>query len=142
MWKYFKKNYCLIFRIENEDVNIYLYFNGYLLTLSFDGGLCYIETSPLIWPANQLTGFYVIGNSVLKKLMLDFTFSLRSITGKLINANKTKFEIFKGLGEWSNKLTGFGTVLCFYSSLQEEDIVSEISSSRFEGPFLNAASFP
>ena len=28
-----------------------------------------IETSPLIWPANQWTNFYIIGNSFMKKLM-------------------------------------------------------------------------
>ena len=55
--------------------------------ISYDGGHCYIETNPLICPANQWTGFYVIGNSVMKELILDFTFGLRSITGKLINAN-------------------------------------------------------
>ena len=36
----------------------------------YDGGLYHIENSPLICSANQKTGFYVIGTSVMKKLML------------------------------------------------------------------------
>ena len=33
-----------------------------------DGGQYYIETSPLICIANQLTGFYMIWTSVMKEL--------------------------------------------------------------------------
>ena len=33
-----------------------------------DGGLCYIETSPLICFANQLTGFCMKETSVMKEL--------------------------------------------------------------------------
>ena len=33
-----------------------------------DGFLCHIESSPLICRANQWTGFYMIGTSVMKEL--------------------------------------------------------------------------
>ena len=33
-----------------------------------DGGRYHIETSPLIWGANQWTGFYMITGSVMKGL--------------------------------------------------------------------------
>ena len=44
-----------------------------MVCLSSDGGdvgLYHIETSPLIYGANQWTGFYMIGTSVMKELML------------------------------------------------------------------------
>ena len=34
----------------------------------YDGGPYHIETSPLISRANQWTGFYMIGSSIMKKL--------------------------------------------------------------------------
>ena len=37
--------------------------------LFHDGGTYHIETSSLISSANQWTGFYLIGNSVMKELM-------------------------------------------------------------------------
>ena len=33
-----------------------------------DGGPCNIETSPLIFGANQWTGFYMLGTSVMNEL--------------------------------------------------------------------------
>ena len=39
-----------------------------LETLHSFGGLSHIKNSPLICRANQWTGFYVIGNSVIKEL--------------------------------------------------------------------------
>ena len=36
--------------------------------LFHDGGCYYIETSPLICRANQLTGFYMIMASIMKEL--------------------------------------------------------------------------
>ena len=36
-----------------------------------DGGLYHIKTIPLICIANQWTGFYMIGSSVMKELMTD-----------------------------------------------------------------------
>ena len=41
-------------------VNSFKYFH--------DGGPYHIETSPLIYKANQWTGFYIIGTSVMKEL--------------------------------------------------------------------------
>ena len=38
------------------------------LYLFYEGGPYHIETSLLIWSANQWTGFYVIGISVMKEL--------------------------------------------------------------------------
>ena len=35
-----------------------------------DGGTYYIETSPLVCFANQLTGFYMIGASAVRDLMM------------------------------------------------------------------------
>ena len=37
-------------------------------TSTWEGDPYHIETSPLICKANQLTGFYMIGTSVIKKL--------------------------------------------------------------------------
>ena len=42
--------------------------NGTILTLSC-GGRYHIETSPLIYEANQWTGFYMITASVMKELI-------------------------------------------------------------------------
>ena len=39
-----------------------------LLKLFHDGGRYHMETSPLIYRANQWTGFYMITASVMKKL--------------------------------------------------------------------------
>ena len=36
--------------------------------LFHDGGSNHIETSPLTCRANQLTGFYIVGTSVMKQL--------------------------------------------------------------------------
>ena len=44
--------------------------NGTILTLSC-GGRYHIETSPLIYEANQWTGFYMITASVMKELIHD-----------------------------------------------------------------------
>ena len=50
------------------------------LTLLFhDGGPYHIETSPLICSANQLTGLYVVGTSVMKELINTFAFAILSI---------------------------------------------------------------
>ena len=38
-----------------------------LVSLFHDGGPYHIETSPLIRNANQWTGFYMIGTSVMKE---------------------------------------------------------------------------
>ena len=38
--------------------------------LFHDGGFYHIETSPLTCKANQWTGFYMIGTSVMKELLL------------------------------------------------------------------------
>ena len=35
-----------------------------------DGGLYHINARPLLWRANQWTGFYMIGTSVMKELNL------------------------------------------------------------------------
>ena len=37
--------------------------------LFHDGGRYHVETSPLICPANQWTGFYMVTASVMKELM-------------------------------------------------------------------------
>ena len=37
---------------------------------SHDGDFCHTESSPLIFGKNQWTGFYVIGTSPMKKLIL------------------------------------------------------------------------
>ena len=44
------------------------------LELFQDGGPCNLETSPLICSANQWTGFYMFGTSVIKELMGNFIF--------------------------------------------------------------------
>ena len=41
-----------------------LWFNSFMVA----GGPCLIQTSPLIWRANQSTGFYMIGTFVRKEL--------------------------------------------------------------------------
>ena len=40
-----------------------------VISLTLDGGRFYIETSPLICCAKQWTGFFMLGISVMKKLM-------------------------------------------------------------------------
>ena len=56
------------FTEQNEDFHFELV--RYQLDLVFqlfnDGVPCHIETSPLIYRANQWTGFYIIGTSVMK----------------------------------------------------------------------------
>ena len=44
------------------------YFNTNSLYLFHDGGPYHVETSPLIYSANQWTGFYKIGTFVIKEL--------------------------------------------------------------------------
>ena len=39
-----------------------------LYKLFHDGGLYHMQTRPLIFRANQWTGFYMIGTSVMKEL--------------------------------------------------------------------------
>ena len=39
-----------------------------MIQLCHDGGTYYVKTSPLICKANQWTGFYMLGTSVMKKL--------------------------------------------------------------------------
>ena len=39
-----------------------------ILSLFYDGGPYHIETSPLICTANQWTGLYMVGTSVMKEL--------------------------------------------------------------------------
>ena len=36
----------------------------------YDGGPYHMETSPLICSANQWTGFYIVGTSVMKELKI------------------------------------------------------------------------
>ena len=54
-------------------INLYHLFNEIFINANFnffdDGGPYHIETSPLISSANQWTGFYVIGTSVMKELI-------------------------------------------------------------------------
>ena len=42
---------------------------SYRVNSLHDGGPYHVETSPMICRANQWTGFYVIGTSVVKGLM-------------------------------------------------------------------------
>ena len=47
---------------------------GKILYYSFhDGGLYHKETSPLIWPVNQWSGFYMIETSVMKEFKQHLT---------------------------------------------------------------------
>ena len=62
------RNQCLLVQI-----NWLVFMTGrlHLFDLLFhDGGRYHIETSPLICPANQWTGFYMITASVMKELTL------------------------------------------------------------------------
>ena len=59
--------------------------------LFHDGGFYHIETSPLTCKANQWTGFYMIGTSVMKELKLKIGWlkvQLRAI------ANETSLCVF------------------------------------------------
>ena len=49
-------------------MNYFKYFKHPVL-LFHDGGPYHIETSPLIYSANQWTGFYMITVSIMKELM-------------------------------------------------------------------------
>ena len=60
-------NSCFIMVISHNNINVFLRMSTALLTLSWRGP-DHIETSPLIYRANQWTGFYMIGNSVMKEL--------------------------------------------------------------------------
>ena len=49
-----------------------MFFVGFFNALTFhDGGPYHIETSPLIYRANQWTDFYMIGTTVMKELTID-----------------------------------------------------------------------
>ena len=48
-------------------MNYFKYFKHPVL-LFHDGGPYHIETSPLIYSANQWTGFYMKGTSIMKEL--------------------------------------------------------------------------
>ena len=57
------------------------YFNetfGKRLKFFHDGGPYHIETNPLICSANQWTGFYMIGTSVMKELKIRFCYVART----------------------------------------------------------------
>ena len=56
-----------------------------MIKLFHDGGPYHIETSPLIYRANQWSGFYIIGNSVMK--------DLTKRNQERNNAQKLKFPI-------------------------------------------------
>ena len=47
-----------------------------------DGGCYHIGTSPLIFRANQWTGFYMISASIMKELKEDTEESLKGHTGE------------------------------------------------------------
>ena len=52
-----------------------------------DGGRYHIETSPLICPANQSTGFYMITASVMKELkMIVYTRELLNLSVETMNS--------------------------------------------------------
>ena len=46
---------------------------------SYDGGPYHIKTSPLICSASQWTGFYMIGSSVMKELILKIGLALEGL---------------------------------------------------------------
>ena len=50
----------------NQEIYLIEYMQVAKHWLFHDGGSCPIETSPLICSANQLTGFCIIGTSVMK----------------------------------------------------------------------------
>ena len=61
-----KTEYCYEFKlvyIKSRSLGLQNY------ELVHDGGLYHLETSPLISAANQWTGFYMTGTSVMKKLL-------------------------------------------------------------------------
>ena len=52
-----------------------------------DGGRYHIETSPLIYSANQWTGFYMIKVSVMKELNMPFLPILENYNIKPLSSN-------------------------------------------------------
>ena len=52
------------------ECSVYILFPGANVKLFHDGGPYHIETSPLICSANQWSGFYMIGTSVMKELRI------------------------------------------------------------------------
>ena len=66
--------FCIIFLLHADELKKYLLFNF------LNGGPYYIETSLLICSANQWTGFYMIGTSVIKELnILTYEKSLHNL---------------------------------------------------------------
>ena len=59
----------------DSKVEHFAVWNNLFFQLFHDGGCYHIETSPLICKANQWTGFYMIGSSVMKELVVRHTYS-------------------------------------------------------------------
>ena len=57
---------------------------GLKVQLFHDGVPYHIETSSLIFRANQWTGFYMIGNSVMKQSMVPYPRKTRQISSRII----------------------------------------------------------
>ena len=63
----------VFFEVQAFSASIYLFEannggTGAGCLLFHDGGPYHVETRPLICPANQWTGFYMIGTFVMKKI--------------------------------------------------------------------------
>ena len=58
-------------QIKSKTNNLFQYFSVSFFSIQFNSfmtGRYHIETTPLIWRANQWTGFYMITASVMKEL--------------------------------------------------------------------------
>ena len=62
--------------------------------LFHEGGPYHIETSPLICRANQWTGFYIIGTSVLKQLIASLKSFLNLCSRELMKQKNSLIKQF------------------------------------------------
>ena len=65
-----------------------------ILTLSWGRGFYQIDTSPLIYSANQWTDFYMIGTSIMKELAVKVIF-IKSPTWMFDKVLSTPLKVFK-----------------------------------------------
>ena len=64
----------------------------YWYQLFYDEGLYHIETSPSIYRANQWTGFYMIGVSVMKELNASWKAKLGDDPSDFMHIYEYQFE--------------------------------------------------
>ena len=92
---------------------------SYESTLFHDGGCYHIETSPLIYRANQWTGFYMIAVSVMKELT---TQHIHITTHPMCWSCVSSYVLFMSIILWQYDFDCYNS-LCFWLLFRNSDVL-------------------